>query len=175
MSDPFVVLVGASGAGKTTVGRALAEALGGGFVDSDDLLADAAGIPLDQVMIDLGEPGYRELERDAVARALATSGSVVAVGAGAVADDVTRQRLSSVPVAWLRVSAANAANRSGLNAPRPVGLGNVRATLAALMAAQAPNYADVADIVVETDFRSVADIASEIRTSLDLKGSARAE
>ncbi|MFM2438681.1 MAG: hypothetical protein RLZ55_1504, partial [Actinomycetota bacterium] len=134
-----------------------------------------AGLPLDQVMVDLGERAYRELERDAVARALATIGSVVALGAGAVADDATRQRLASVPVAWLRVNAANAANRSGLNAPRPVGLGNVRATLAALMAAQEPHYADVADIVVETDFRSVADIASEIRTSLDLKGSARAE
>ncbi len=167
MNGPLVVLVGAAGAGKTTVGRALAEALGTSFVDSDDLVAAAAGMPLDLVMVELGETAYRTHERAAVREALSRTGCVVALGAGALADPHTREQLEAVLVAWLRVSAANAANRSGLNAPRPVGLGNVRATMAALIAAQEPNYAEVADIQVDTDFRQVDEIVAEVTKALE--------
>lgn len=172
MSEPAVVLVGAAGAGKTTVGRALAASLGTDFVDSDDVLAEAAGMPLDQLMVGLGEAAYRQREGAAVLAALSRGGSVVALGSGSLADPGTRRRLSELPVAWLRVSAANAANRSGLNVPRPVGLGNVRATMAALIAAQEPHYAEAADVEVDTDFREIDDIVAELLAALGRKGSA---
>ena len=84
MSGPEVVLVGAMGAGKTTVGGLVAAALGLDFLDTDHLVESAAGKPVAEIFVDDGEEHFRELEQAAVARALASHEGVLALGGGAV-------------------------------------------------------------------------------------------
>lgn len=163
-----VLLVGAPGAGKSTVGRILAETLGATYLDTDDFVARAAArTSAAEVMTEDGEERFRSWEGVAVGEALDSaagekSGAVVAIGSGAVAEPAVRDLLSTQMVAWLRVTAANAATRTGLNAIRPVALGNIRAQFAAQLRAREPWYDEVSTFAVETDHRQPAEIAAEI-------------
>ena len=67
MTAPRVVLVGPMGAGKTTVGRLLAERWGVSFRDTDDDVEQAEGAPVSDIFVDSGEAHFRALERAAVA------------------------------------------------------------------------------------------------------------
>jgi 3-dehydroquinate synthetase/shikimate kinase len=91
MSDG-VVIVGLPGAGKTTIGRALASALGRLFVDTDELIAGPDGDAGSKLRA-LGEPAFREAEARAIDEALGACGAVIATGGGAVEDPVNRWRL----------------------------------------------------------------------------------
>ncbi len=169
MTCPLVVLVGAPGAGKTTIGALAAEALGVGFLDTDRVVEAEQQRTVAEIFIDSGEARFRALEAVAVLAALAAHDGVLALGGGAVLDISTRDALrrSGAPVVWLRVDLADAVERVGLARARPVLALNPRATLAQLLAARAPLYAEVATHTVETDARSPADIAAAV---LDLIG-----
>jgi len=164
-----VVLVGAPGAGKTTIGALAAEALGVGFLDTDRVVEAEQQRTVAEIFIDSGEARFRALEAVAVLAALAAHDGVLALGGGAVLDISTRDALrrSGARVVWLRVDLADAVERVGLARARPVLALNPRATLAQLLAARAPLYAEVATHTVETDARSPADIAAAV---LDLIG-----
>ena len=155
MSGPVVVLVGVPGAGKSTVGMALAERLGVSFRDTDEDVESTTGRAIADIFIDSGEPEFRRLEAAAVAAALAEHDGVLALGGGAVIDAGTRALLVGGPVVWLRVGLAAASQRAGLSGARPVLLGNVRAQMKALMDARAPLYTEVARLIVDTDDLSV--------------------
>ncbi|RYJ02249.1 MAG: shikimate kinase, partial [Actinomycetales bacterium] len=114
------------GAGKTTVGGLVAEALGVAFLDTDHVVEATAGKPVSEIFVDDGEEHFRELERVAVAEALATHDGVLALGGGAVLDERTRALLLEHPVVFLKVGLADAASRVGLGVSRPMLLGNVR-------------------------------------------------
>jgi len=148
---PVVVLVGAPGAGKSTVGPALAAALRVGFCDTDAEVEVAAGRSIFDVFVESGEAAFRELERVAVQDALAGCDGVVSLGGGAVLDAGTRGSLAGCPVVWLRVGLATAAARVGLNTARPLLLGNVRGQLSKLLEDRAALYAQVARATVDTD------------------------
>lgn len=159
---PVVVLVGPPGAGKTTVGAAVAAALGVGFHDTDDDVERAAGKPVAEIFVDDGEPAFRALERQAVEAALATYDGVLAVGGGAVIDAATRERLGGHSVVLLDVGLADAARRIGLNRDRPLLLGNPRAQLARMLDERRPVYLEVATCIVDTDRRSVAEVVDAV-------------
>lgn len=164
---PRVVLVGAPGAGKSTVGALLAERLGVGYHDTDQAVEDAAGMSVSHIFVTQGEAHFRELERDAVAAALVERDGVVALGGGAVMDPGTRALLADVPTAWLQVGLPAALARVGMNQARPLLLGNVRGQLRTLLQQREPLYAEVATITVATDDRTPAEVADEILTALD--------
>jgi len=159
---PSVVLIGSPGAGKSSVGRRVAEQLGVPFADTDALIEAAAGMSVSDIFVTLGEDEFRQLEADAVARALDERDGVLALGGGAVLRDETRERLAGVRVVWLRVAVADAASRVGMNTARPLLLGNVRATLASLLEQRNPIYASVATDVVDTTGRSLRDVTEEV-------------
>lgn len=164
---PVAVLVGAPGAGKTTVGRALADRLGLDFVDIDEVVSHAAGKSIPDIFLEDGESEFRRREKDAVLTTLAEARGIVSLGGGAVMDPQIRQVLAGHQVVWLRVSATQAASRVGLTGARPLLMGNVRGTLIALLEERAPMYAEVSDLVIETDGRPVRDIVDEIITSVE--------
>lgn len=162
---PRAVLVGPPAAGKTTVGRLLAERLGVGFADSDDLVVATAGKPVSDIFVDDGEEAFRALEEAAVARALAGDG-VLALGGGAVLSAETRRRLAGHPVVFLATGVPASANRVGLNRDRPLLLGNPRQQLRALLDARLPLYREVAAITVETDKLTPEQVADAVLEAL---------
>lgn len=160
--SPQVVLIGAPGSGKTTVGRLLAERLGVGFRDVDADVESAAGKPIRDIFVDDGEPAFRELERAAVAAALDEHDGVLALGGGAVLDDGTRQRLAGRHVVFLDVGLADAAARIGMNRDRPLLLVNPRAELKRMLDARRPLYLSVATSTVDTAGRGPDDVAEAV-------------
>jgi shikimate kinase len=159
---PVVVLVGAMGAGKTTVGRLVADALGVEFLDTDEVIERTAGKAVSEIFVDDGEPHFRDLERAAVADALAAHEGVLALGGGAVLDPATRDLLAGHRVVFLRVGLSDAAQRVGLGVSRPLLLGNVRGRIKQLLDERAPVYESVAQHVVETDGLSAAEVADRV-------------
>jgi len=120
-----VALVGFMGAGKSSVGRALAARLGLAFVDCDEVIAREAG-PIPQIFARSGEAGFRSLEREVVRRVLADAGvhpRVVALGGGAVLSSEVREALAGFPlVVWLTAPIDDLWRRvtSGGEAERPL-------------------------------------------------------
>ena len=160
--SPLAVLVGAPGAGKSTVGRRAAERLHCAVVDTDALIETAAGMSVSDIFVNLGEPEFRRLEEQAVAEAIAGHDGIVSLGGGAVLSELTRHRLRSAPVIWLRVSLQDAAQRVGMNTARPLLLGNVRGTLSQLLAQREPLYAEVATATVETSGRKTREVVDDV-------------
>jgi shikimate kinase len=148
--SPKAVLVGVPGAGKSTIGRHLARIFEVTFRDTDTDIEATAGMSIADIFVQLGEPAFRELEREAVLRALAEHDGVLSLGGGSILDPITRAALKDQMVIWLDVSLAEAAHRVGLNTSRPLLLGNVRSTLKNMMDQRAVLYEEVASHKVET-------------------------
>jgi shikimate kinase len=164
-AGPVAVLIGPPGAGKSTVGALLAGRLGCGFTDTDTEVEAAAGKPVGDIFVEDGEPAFREMERIAVARALAGPG-VVAVGGGAVLDPGTQDGLTGRPVVYLETGFAVLAKRVGFDQPRPLLVGNPRAQLKHLLDQRLPVYERLAWITVGTEGRDAGDVAAEIELRL---------
>src|SRR2546421_1621773 len=163
---PVAVIVGAPGAGKSTVGQLVAEALREGFRDTDADIEATAGKPIPDIFVDDGEEHFRALERTAVATALESFGGVLALGGGAVLAAETRQRLRGHTVVYLSVGLAAAVDRVGLGQGRPLLTVNPRATLRYLLDQRRPLYEEVATVTVATDGRAPAEIAAEVLAAL---------
>ena len=166
-----IILIGPPGAGKTTVGAALAAGLGVGFTDTDQVVEATAGKPVSDIFITDGEPEFRRLEREAVATALAAAsggdGGVIGLGGGAVMDEQTRARLAGQRVVYLETGFTELAKRVGLDRPRPLLIGtNPRAQLKSLLEQRLPVYGSLAWLTVSTDGRDPAEIAAEIAVAV---------
>jgi shikimate kinase len=170
---PKLVLVGAMGAGKTTVGRRVADAWGVGFRDTDHDIEASEGRAVSDIFVDSGEATFRELEREAVLAALAQHDGVLALGGGAVLDERTRAALAGHRVVFLRVGLGDAAKRVGLGVSRPMLLGNVRGRIKQLIDERTPVYESVAAHVVDTDGLAIDEVVAQV-TALFEEDSARA-
>jgi shikimate kinase len=166
-TGPRVVLVGSMGAGKTTVGRLVADALGVEFLDTDQVVERAAGRSVSEIFIDEGEARFRELERAAVVESLAEHDGVLALGGGAVMDVATRELLDGHRVVFLRVGLTDAAKRVGLGVTRPLLLGNVRGRIKQLLDERTPIYESVAQHAVDTDGLSATEVADRVRALVE--------
>lgn len=168
---PLVVLVGPPGSGKSTVGALLAARLGVGYRDTDADVVATAGKPIADVFVDEGEPHFRELEAEAVRAALAGHRGVLSLGGGAVMRADTRELLAGHAVAFLEVGQHDAVKRVGLDAPRPLLLGNPRARWRELMEQRRPLYTEVARAVVVTDGLTPDQVADAVLEALELEKS----
>nr|WP_066067006.1 shikimate kinase [Frankia sp. EI5c] len=159
---PLVVLVGAPGAGKSTVGMALAQRLAVPFRDTDADVESALGMSVSDIFLEHGEDHFRAAERAAVLAALADHPGVLALGGGAVLDPDVRAELVRHWVVYLNVSSSDAARRVGLARDRPLLVEGPRTRLAALLKARRPLYEQVAAVTVDTGALGIEDVVASI-------------
>jgi shikimate kinase len=167
VTGPVLVLVGPPASGKTTVGTAVAEMLGVPFRDTDADVEAVAGTSVAEIFVTDGEPHFRALEEQAVARALAEHDGVLALGGGAVTGAAARELLVAYGqaggvVVWLDVDLHSAAKRVGLSRDRPLLNVNPRAMLRTMLEQRAQLYAEVATHKVSTAGREPGDVIAEV-------------
>jgi shikimate kinase len=166
--DRPIALVGIMGAGKSAVARVLGERMGTLVADLDAMIEAEEGASVAELFERAGEPWFRRRESELLARALAAGARVIACGGGVVLDPARRELLRArCIVVWLEVSPAEAARRVGEGAPgRPLLRGGATATrLAALLAARAPLYAEIASARVATDGLTPEQVAARVLES----------
>lgn len=167
---PRAIIIGAPGAGKTSVGRRVAERLGVAFHDSDAAIEKRAGKPVSDIFLSDGEAEFRRLEREVIAESLKDVDGVLSVGGGAVLDPDTREAFSHHTVVWLEVDLATATQRVGMNGARPLLMGNVRGTMITMLNERTPLYEEVATITVDTSGRSLKAVVSDVVEELKSVG-----
>lgn len=167
----MIVLVGFMGAGKSTVGRALAQALGLTFVDSDHVIEDEQGSTIADIFAAQGEAGFRDVEAATIARLLAGPPGVLSLGGGACAHPETRERLRGHTVVHLHVGLDEALARVGDDPRRPV---LTVPDLGQRYAVRQGHYADVATMTVPTTARSGEAVLAEILAHLPPSAAATA-
>ncbi len=164
---PSLVLVGAPGAGKTTVGRVLARRLGVQFTDVDALIVARTDKSIADMFLQDGEDAFRELERAVVAEALEGTDGVLALGGGSILAAETRQRLRGHRVVHLTVGLSDGLRRTGMSTARPLLAGvNPRSTFKALLDARLPLYREVAVVEVDTFRRSANQVARAVLVAI---------
>ncbi|WP_066717290.1 shikimate kinase [Sphingomonas pituitosa] len=138
-----IVLVGLMGAGKTTVGRRLAQRLRLPFVDADAEIESAAGMSVSDIFAKFGEPHFRDGERRVIARLVDGTPKVIATGGGAFINDETRALILGQAISiWLDAEPAVLADRVRRRDTRPLLRGkDPLATLTDLAKARNPYYA----------------------------------
>lgn len=168
-AGPLAVLVGPPGSGKSTVGALLAARLGVELRDTDADIVAATGKPIADIFVDEGEAHFRELEAEAVRLALAEHRGVLSLGGGAVLREQTRALLAGHRVVFLEVTLHDAVKRVGLDAPRPLLIGNPRARWRELMEQRRPLYTEVARVVVASDGLTPDQVTEAVLNALELE------
>jgi len=146
-----IVLVGLMGAGKTSVGRRLAEKLSIPFIDADHEIEAAAGKSIKEIFADHGEPYFREGERRVIQRLIGNGAQVLATGGGAYMNDETRERIQeSGTSVWLRAALPILMKRVMKRQDRPLLQNeNPEAVMRGLIDTRYPVYG-LADVTVDS-------------------------
>ena len=148
------------GAGKTTVGQALAEARGWQFVDLDPLIEQREGQSIREIFETRGEPEFRRIERQAIAACRDMSEAVIALGGGAYIAEANRVLLRQLGVTvWLDCPLEICLRRITGDAARP--LLRSREEMNELFERRRPAYA-LANLIIETGDRAPEELAAEI-------------
>ena len=161
------------GAGKTTVGKLLADELGLDFLDSDKEIEDRTGADIGWIFDVEGETGFRKREAAMIDELTARSGVLVATGGGAVLLEENRKRLvSRGTVIYLNAPLEQQIERTSRDRTRPLLRdGEPGDVLAALQEDRGPLYQEVADFTFTADRRSAKALAQEIARALEQKSS----
>ncbi len=165
-----IFLIGPMGAGKTTIGRKLAEMRGLEFVDSDHEIEHRTGVDIPYIFEKEGEAGFRRREKQVIEELTAQPGIVLATGGGAILDPDNRQALGARGrVIYLHASVLQQLARTQRSDTRPLlsKAPDRAAALQALFEVRDPLYQQIADLTVLTDHRSARSVIREIEQYLD--------
>lgn len=161
-----IILIGFMGAGKTTLGKATAQAVGCRFVDTDDLIEETTGEKISDIFATKGEPYFRDLETQTIKGLLAQPEQmVVAVGGGLPVRTENRQLLKQLgTVIYLKADIDTLLSRLEGDTSRPkLQGGDLRERIESLMARREALYEDAAQEEVYTDGKSVEDTVRELQ------------
>jgi len=162
-----IFLVGFMGAGKTTVGRVLADRIGYLYLDADEVIEKNAGKSVSAIFSDHGEDYFRDLESESLKSISAQEGQVVATGGGVVMRDVNWETMKNagtsvylkapVEIIWERIK--HSATRPLLQVENPF------ETARELLSRREPFY-EKADLIIDTEKLSIEGVADELLRSL---------
>jgi shikimate kinase len=163
-----IFLVGPMGAGKTTIGKQLAEAGALDFFDSDHEIEAATGVTIPHIFDVEGEAGFRHREEAMIDALTQKKNLVLATGGGAVTREINRKHLKNRgTVIYLHASIDQLLERTSRDKNRPLlQTENPRAKLEELMAIREPLYREVADIIINTEQQSAANVVKLIMKKL---------
>lgn len=164
-----LILIGPMGAGKTSIGRRLAAMLDLPFLDTDQVIQERAGVPIDFIFEKEGEPGFRRREEAVLGDLVNGDAAVIATGGGVVLSAVNRERLRNsgivvfleTSVDWQMARTRNARHRPLLDTDDP------RARLAEIYALREPLYRECATLTVGTDARRVTAVANAVLAQIE--------
>jgi shikimate kinase len=168
-SAEHIVLVGMMGAGKTSVGKLLADRLDRPFFDVDAWIEDEEGVSIAGIFETRGEAAFRDLEVKVLESFLVNpNASVLSVGGGAITDSRMRTMMNDHNrVVWLRATPETLAERVGDGSKRPLLAGkDPAAELARRSTERTPMYTEVADVIVDVDDLSLDDVVDRVAVSL---------
>ena len=163
-----IVLIGAPGSGKSTVGVALAAHLQWPFVDTDALIELKESRKITDLFVDHGEEYFRSVEFETLKEVLQETSAVISLGGGAPISQPAQDAISSSnsTIVFLDVSLATAAPRVGFNRDRPLLLGNPRTQWQALSDQRRPIYEKLATQSIKVDDMTVDEIIAIIESNL---------
>jgi len=169
MRTQNIFLVGPMGAGKSTIGRQLAESLSYEFRDSDHEIQRRTGVDIPTIFEYEGEEGFRERESQAIEDLIAEDRIVLATGGGAVMRPENRQALAARGmVIYLHCSPDQQHARTVRDRNRPLlDTDDPLQRLRDLMEEREPLYRQVADMVVSTEKRGTVSVVKEILRRLE--------
>lgn len=170
-----IFLVGLMGAGKTTIGRALAKRLDKQFIDSDHEIEARTGVSIPLIFEIEGEASFRQREAEVIGELTGQNGIVLATGGGAILKPENREHLKSRgTVIYLRASINSILQRTSHDRNRPLlQTADPRAKLEQLAREREPLYAEVADFVVETGRPNVQLLVNSIIAQLEMAASGK--
>ena len=178
MGHSNIFLVGMMGAGKTTVGRALATRMKREFIDTDRVLVERTGVPVATVFEIEGEEGFRRRESAALEEACEGEGRVVATGGGIVLAEANRRLMREHgTVIYLRARLESLWERLRHDTSRPLlATPNPKARLAELLNEREPLYREVAHLIVDSGPQSASTLVNRVMSALRAReqGAARA-
>ena len=168
MAKGNIFLVGMMGAGKTTLGRALAQRLRREFADTDRVLVERTGVPVATIFDIEGEEGFRRRESTLLAQLAERGDLVVATGGGVVLSEANRALMRERgTVVYLRARLESLWERTRHDSSRPLlATPDPRATLADLLAEREPLYREAAHIIVDTGAQSASSLAGRVIAAL---------
>jgi len=162
-----ITLIGMAGAGKSTIGRALAKKLDADFVDTDAMVTERAGCSLPELVERLGTQGFRAFESETVATLSAESNTVIATGGSVVYEATAMQHLQSIStIVWLKASIDTIRQRIGDGKGRGL-VKDQGKDLSDLFLEREPLYQKYCDIALPIDGLAIDQVARKILKLID--------
>lgn len=164
-----IFLIGPMGAGKSTIGRQLAQTLGMEFLDSDSIIEERAGADIDWIFDVEGEAGFRKREERILNELTQNYGIVLSTGGGSILSKDNRNVLSARGIViYLETTVDKQFERTQRDKKRPLlQTEDPRKTLEELAAIRNPLYEEIADITIHTDEQSAKVVANQIIDMMD--------
>lgn len=164
-----IFLIGPMGAGKSTIGRQLAQQLGMEFIDSDTVIEERAGADIDWIFDVEGEAGFRKREERIINELTQGQGVVLSTGGGSILSKENRNVLSARGIViYLETTIDKQFERTQRDKKRPLLQNdNPRKTLEELAKIRNPLYEEIADITLQTDDQAAKLVATNIIEMID--------
>lgn len=163
-----IVLIGMSGAGKSTVGKYIADKLKMRFVDTDDIIVTNSGKTIKHIFAEYGEEYFRRLEKEVITKLAPVSNTVIATGGGVVLDRANIELLKINGIIFFLEASIDTLvyniERAAYKEHRPLieNSNNKRSRIERLYSSRERLYRESADYSIKTDNKSIAQIGDEI-------------